>query len=432
MSKKKSGFKRFLVLWVGQFLSSIGSGLTYFALGVYVYQQTGLSSSYTLILLCVFLPAILFKPLGGVLADRFDRRVLMFLGDLGSTLGLLFILLIMLYGDIQLWQIYFGVSMSAVFSAFHEPAYKSTLTDLLSKEVYAKGSGLIQLASSAQYLVSPFVAGFLLAVTRIEYIFIIDITTFLVANITVLLLIKIIGRKQYVKSDNTFKQDFKEGVKAFKESKGVMWLVFMVTVLLFNVGLLQSLLTPMLMGITDVKTVGVVQSISAMGMILGSIILGVFGGKDKHQRILALSLLLTGVFFSSIGVSISIIYITCAAFLFFTMLPFINTSIEVLIRNNIENEKQGRVWSIISLLTYFGSIIAFIFSGFLADKAFNPLLKSNGVLSDSVGEVIGVGEGRGIALMFILSGVFVSILSLLVMKSKYIRQLEKRSISPVT
>ena len=112
----------------------IGSGLTIFALGVYVYQQTHTASSYALILLCVFMQPFLLKPFGGILADRYDRRLMMLIGDLGATLGLLFILFMMLKGDIQLWQIYLGIATSSTFYAFQEPAFKALVTDLLPED----------------------------------------------------------------------------------------------------------------------------------------------------------------------------------------------------------------------------------------------------------------------------------------------------------
>ena len=139
----------------------IGSGLTIFALGVFVYQQTHAVSSYTFILFCVFLPPFILRPFGGILADRYDRRLMMLIGDLGATLGLLFIFFIMLRGNIQLWQIYLGIVINSTFSAFQEPTYKASVTDFIPKDQYAKASGLMQLAGSAQHLISPFIAGIL-------------------------------------------------------------------------------------------------------------------------------------------------------------------------------------------------------------------------------------------------------------------------------
>jgi MFS family permease len=403
----------------------IGSGLTIFALGVYVYQQTHLVSSYTFILLCVFIPPFILKPFGGILADRYDRRLMMLIGDLGATLGLLFIFFMMSRGDIQLWQIYLGIAISSSFSAFQEPAYKALITDFIPKDQYAKASGLVQLAGSAQYLISPFLAGILLTIIDIKFIFMIDISTFLIASVVIIWIRKTLGITKTEKPKQNFIADFKEGIQEFSKNKGVVHLVVTTMIVLFFVGLLQSLFIPMLLSLTSTKTAGITQSICASGMLIGSLFIGLFGSKSKHVKILSISLFLAGLFFANLGLSTSIIFITMAGFMFFAVLPFVNTSIEVLIRKNIDNKKQGRVWSIISTITYLGSIIAFVVAGFLADKIFNPLLESNGILTQSVGLIIGTGEGRGIGLMFIVSGVIISFISLLIFRNKFIKNLDK-------
>jgi MFS family permease len=420
----KDLYSKFLYIWFGQFISIIGTGLTVFSLGVYVYQQTGVASSYVFILMCVFLPPFLLKPYGGILADRYDRRLMMVAGDLGATLGLLFIFFMMLKGNIQLWQIYLGIAISSVFSAFQEPAYKALITDLLPEEQYAKASGLMQLASSAQYLISPFLAGILLAMIDIKFIFLIDVSTLIISSSIVIWVRKTLGRATVNQQESNTIEDLKEGIREFSKNRGVVNLVIATMIILFFVGLLQSLFVPMLLNLTTVKAVGIIQSISASGILIGSLFIGLFGNKNKHVKILSISLFLSGIFFSNLGFSTNITLITLAGFMFFATLPFVNTSIEVLIRKNIDNRKQGRVWSIISMITYLGSIMAFAVAGFLADKIFNPLLELDGLLVDTAGPIIGSGEGRGIALMFIISGLMISLIALVIWQNEEIKTLE--------
>lgn len=424
-------YPKFLLIWAGEFLSIIGTGLTMFALGVYVYQRTNSASSYVFILLCVFLPPFLLKPFGGVLADRYDRRLMMILGDSGASLGLIFIFVMMVTGRIELWHIYLGIALSSVFSAFQEPAYRALVTDLLPEEQYAKASGLMQLASSAQYLISPFLAGILLTIMKVEHIFLLDISTLFIASGIILWIRKTLGGAAAQSSQQHFLADLKEGVQAFSKNKGVVQLVLTIMLVLFFVGLLQSLLVPMLLNLTTPKIVGISQSLCASGMILGSLFIGVFGSKQKYVIMLALSLFLAGLFFAGIGLSTQIIVVTVAGFLFFATLPFINTSIEVLIRKNIDNRQQGRVWSIISMITYLGSIIAFVVGGFLADHIFDPLLAADGLLAETLGRLIGVGAGRGIAFMFIISGVMISVIALLIWRNTTIKSLEERKASDI-
>ncbi|MGV2795097.1 MFS transporter, partial [Clostridium perfringens] len=128
--------------------------------------------------LLAFLPSLLLTPLAGVLADRYDRRLLMVAGDSLSAAGLVYILVCMLQGGAQLWQICVGITISSVFSSLMDPAYKATVSDLLSKEQYTKASGLVQAAGSAKYLISPILAGFLLQISDIKLLLAIDICTF--------------------------------------------------------------------------------------------------------------------------------------------------------------------------------------------------------------------------------------------------------------
>lgn len=184
----KSGnqsFVRFLVIWIGQLISSIGSGLTAFSLGVYAFEKTQSATVYSLIILLAFLPSYLLKPIGGTLSDRLDRRLLIIIGDLGSALGLAFILLIFFAGIHEMWVIYLGIAASSVFIALQNPAYKASVTDLLNEETYSKASGLMQLSESSRFLISPIIAGFLLHFMNIEQILMVDIATFMIAVIAV-------------------------------------------------------------------------------------------------------------------------------------------------------------------------------------------------------------------------------------------------------
>ena len=181
---KETNFRRFLILWIGQLISSIGGGLTSFGLGVYVFEKTGSAAGMALVTLLGFFPTLLLSVPAGVLADRYDRRLLMMLGDGFSGMGVLFLLICMIRGEASLFQICIGVLISAVFSSLLDPAYKATVSDLLTAEEYSKASGLVFLAGSARYLVSPVIAGILLSVSDIKLLLVIDIGTFLLTVIS--------------------------------------------------------------------------------------------------------------------------------------------------------------------------------------------------------------------------------------------------------
>lgn len=133
-----SNFKKFLLLWLGELISAIGGGLTSFGLGVYVFEKTGSAAGMAIVTLLGFLPTLIFSVPAGVLADRYDRRILMMLGDGCSAIGIIYILICMLKGGASLTQICIGVFISAVFSSLLEPSYKATVSDLLTEEEYSR------------------------------------------------------------------------------------------------------------------------------------------------------------------------------------------------------------------------------------------------------------------------------------------------------
>jgi MFS transporter, DHA3 family, macrolide efflux protein len=423
MPEKKFG--RFFIVWIGQFISSIGSGLTAFSLGIYSFQKNQSALSFSLIILFAFLPSFILRPLGGTFADRVNRKVLMIIGDFGSALGIVFILIMMYLGIGDMWVIYVGVAFSSIFVAVHDPAYKAMITDLLDEKFYSKAGGLMQLSESSRFLISPIIAGILLSIFNVKNILIIDILTFVVAIAFVFLIKGNFKNPERHNKQQRFFLDLKEGFKYTVSNKGIVWLLIIFSLLTFYVGFLESLLGPMILSFSDSKTFGIIQTISASGMLLSSFFISVFGkSKKKFVAVMFYSLFFAGVFYALLGVSTNIIFLIVVGFIFFFMLPFINTSFDVIIRKNVENEIQGRVWAIVSLISQFGMVIAFCISGFMADYIFNPLLKNDGLLVSSVGKIIGSGQGRGIGLMFVIFGLLVSITAVFIKKVKSIKSLE--------
>ncbi|WP_434799436.1 MFS transporter [Terrisporobacter vanillatitrophus] len=424
---KNKSFKKFLLLWSGELISSIGSGLTAFGLSVYVFQQTGKVTSTAIITLLAFLPSVLLNPFAGVLADRYDRRLLMILGDSLSTLGLFYILISMLNGGATFIQICIGVTISSVFTSLLEPAYRATITDLLTPEEFSKASGLVQAAGSSRYLISPILAGFLLSFSNIKLILILDICTFFITFITTFIVRK--GLISKANSKNTsFSQEFKDGWLAISENKGILILVFMGTLLTFFLAFIQSLAVPMILTFSTASVAGVCNTICATGMLASSIFIGMIPIKKSYVKLLTYSLCLSGIFMALFGLRENIILISIAGFLFFATLPFANTSLDVLIRKNIVNELQGRAWGLIGFITQFGYILAYASVGFLSDSVFTPMLVENGSLSNTVGKIIGTGPGRGTAFLIIIAGFLLFLTALILYSIKSIRKLEDANV----
>jgi len=406
---------RLLIVWAGQLFSGLGTGMTGFALGVHVFDRTGSAAGFGLVVAALFVPSILLRPLGGVLADRFDRRLLVVAGDLGSAAAVLFLLLSLAGGELSLPRIYLGVALSSASSALQSPAYKASISDLLGPEHFSRAGGMMQLASSAQHLLSPMAAGLLLATVGLQVILIIDVATFALAVAAVLSLrsgsasrVARAGRGRIAPI-----AELREGAAALRANRGIVETVLVVSLVTFFVGLLQTLFAPMMLSLTDAKTLGLVQSVSASGMILSSLFIGVLGIPFSPRKTIAAGLAAAGVSLGLLGMRADVVWITATFFFFFLSLPLVNTGAEVEIRSGIPNALQGRVWGIIGLLSQAGYITAYLVGGVVADAVFTPLLEADGALAGSVGRIFGAGPGRGIALMLSLSGVGISLIAAL-------------------
>lgn len=423
MNHIEKSFGKFMLLWSGDFISAIGSGLTSFGLSVYIFQQTGKASSMALITLLAFLPSLLLGPIAGVLADRYDRRLLMVLGDSFSAVGLLFILVSLIQGEAQLWKICVGVTISSVFASLLEPAYKATITDLLNPEQYSKASGLVQIAGSAKYLISPVLAGFLLTVSDIRLLLLLDICTFFLTVVTTLAVKKGLQSKK-AEEGFSFFAELKVGWDALTGKKGILTLVVMGALITFCLGFVQTLASPMILGFSDSATLGTLMTVIAFGMLASSVVLGGISIKKGYAGLLSISLCGAGIFMALFGLRENVVFIGAAGFLFFAMLPFANASLDYLIRTNIDNRLQGRAWGLIGLISQLGYVAAYAVSGLLADYVFTPLLLEGGALSENVGKILGTGPGRGIGLLIVLAGVLLCVTSGILLCMKSIRRLE--------
>lgn len=426
-------FRGFMLIWAAQLAARIGNGLTAFGLGVHVYRDTGSSTAVALVTMAAFLPGVLLAPLGGVLADRFDRRLLMILGDGLSAIGLVALIAAFQTGFASgtdgVAVICVCVAFSSVFTSVMDPAYRATVTDLLTPRQYARAGGLVQFAGAAQYLISPALAGILMAWFGIEHLLVIDIATMAVTVLCMVLVWRTIGTTPRT-ADRGFWEDFRFGVRFLAGHRGVLLLMLLVTLVTFCMGFLQTLLTPMLLDLSNAEVLGYIRSAGAVGMVVASLAIGIWNMRDRHLTGIAIALAVGGIAVGCMGATPNVLLIGVSAFVFFMTLPFLNTSVEVLVRSSIPNETQGRLWGLMGLISQLGYIAAYAISGVLADLVFNPLLVPGGDLAGGLGQVIGVGESRGIGLMFLVIGVLLIGTALLTPQVKSMRTLENNLESP--
>lgn len=405
---KNSNFRRFILLWLGQLISAIGGGLTSFGLGVYIFEKTGSATGMALVTLLGFLPTLLLSVPAGVLADRYDRRLLMMLGDGFSGVGVLYIFICMMMGEASLVQICIGVFISAVFSALLDPAYKATVSNLLTADEYSKASGLVSLAGSARYLVSPVIAGILLSVSDVRLLLVIDICTFIITVLSTFAVRRGIKAGKHTE-ELSFRESMKVGWGAIRQRRGVLFLVMISSILTLFIGVFQILAEPLVLSIADAKTLGIAETVCASGMLVSSLYLGIRGIKTGYVRMLSVSLALAGVCILGFGTFERIAFITLSGFGFFMMLPFANNCLDFLVRTNTPSELQGRIWGIVGFLSQIGYVIAYGCSGILAD-----FIAKYGKIS--------VGRGAGMVMVF--AGAALIVVSVSILFIKEIRLLE--------
>lgn len=409
MKNRKNNFPKFLLLWAGELISSVGSGLTSFGLGVYVYRQTGSAGSMAMVTLFAFLPTLLLSVPAGVLADRYDRRLLMMVGDGCSALGILYILTGMMRGGASLWQICLGVFISSVFSALLEPSYRATVTDLLTKEEYSRASGLMSLAGSARYLLSPVIAGALLAVSDIRLLLLIDICTFFPTVLAAAFVRKGIAAKDDG-SKPLFWESLRQGLKAITGSRGIVILVAVSSLMTCFMGCFQILAQPLILDFADGTTLGVGETVCACGMLVSGLFLGVKGIRRGYVRILSTALFFAGSAMALFGIWENIVPVCLFGFLFFAALPFANNCLDYLVRTNIPDEMQGRAWGVIGFLSQIGYVVAYAGAGEAAD---------------GIAASLEISVGRGAAAVVVLAGILLALTALCLYPVKSIRALEE-------
>ncbi len=179
-----AGMRTFVIIWLGQLVSTLGSGLTGFALGVWIYQETGSTTLYAFNMLANAVPNLLLSPLAGALADRWDRRLVMIMSDAGAGLGTLAVAILALTQRLEVWHVYVATAFISGFSAFQWPAYSAATTLMVPKEQLGRAGGMVQIGEAVSQLISPALAGGLLVFAGLQGVILTDFATFLCAIAT--------------------------------------------------------------------------------------------------------------------------------------------------------------------------------------------------------------------------------------------------------
>lgn len=409
-TKQPQGMTAFTIVWFGQLISLIGSGLTWFALSLWAWQETGTATALALVAFFSAGPAILASPFAGALVDRWNRKLVLMLSDLGAGLSTIVVLALYLTGQLEIWHLYLTGALAGVFQAFQWPAYSAAISTMVPKKHYGRANGMMSLAQAASAVVAPLMAGLLIGTIGIGGVMAIDVVTFLFA-IGALLVIQVPQPEKSEEGEAARGTLFKEAAYGFRyilarpSLLGLQLTFFAINLL---GGFANVLLTPLILARTgnDAQSLGVVISAAGAGGVLGGILMSAWGGPRPrvHGVLMGMALSsLLGPLLLGVGQAVLVWVVASFASMFF--LPLINGSNQAIWQAKVQPDLQGRVFSARLLIAQVSAPLAMLLTGPLADRLFEPAMMPGGALAGLFGPLVGTGPGAGMALLVALTGV---------------------------
>jgi DHA3 family macrolide efflux protein-like MFS transporter len=420
------GMRTFFVIWSGQLVSTIGSGLTSFALGVWIYQETGSVTLFSLNLLAFAVPNLVVSPFAGALVDRWDRRWVMIMSDTGAGLATLSIAILYATGNLQVWNVILATAFNSAFSTFQWPAYSAVTTLLVPKDQLGRAGGMVQIGEAISQLLAPAAAGALFVTIGLNGVIMIDFATYLFAVLT-LLLVRVPSPKKSEAGEEGKGSLWKEAIYGWtyiSSRAGLLGLVLVFAAFNFVTGLINPLIMPMILDMTSADMLGYLVSIVGLGMLVGTLVMSAWGGPKRRIHGVLGFLMLSGLFTSLLGVSPLIPVMALAGFFIMFSMPIINGSSQAIWQSKVDPDVQGRVFSVRRMVAWSMIPLAYIVAGPLADQVFGPLLVEGGPLADSLGRYIGVGPGRGTGFLFIVVGAVSILVAAAGYLSSHVRNVE--------
>lgn len=420
-----SGVSVFFITWFGQVISLIGSGLTSFALGVWVFERTKSPTLFAIIGLFAVLPRVIFSPIAGAIVDRFDRRRVMILADTGAGLSTLLIALLLFTNSLELWHIYVSAAINSLCSAFQWPAYTATVTQLVPQKHLGRANGMNQFGRAAAEIFAPLLAGLLVVTINLEGVILIDVATFIIAMFT-LLMVRFPHLEVSPIRDKlaTFKADLIFGWRYILARIGLLNLLFFLATVNFIWGMVGALIVPMILSFSTSDKLGAIITTAGIGMLTGSLLMTVWGGPKRRIYGVLFFEFLSGICFIFMGLRPEFWLIAAGAFGAHITIAVVFGSNQALWQTKVETENQGRVFAAQQMFASIAAPLAYLLAGPLAEKFFEPWMTSGSVISLKLSTVLGSGIGRGIGLMFVIMGFVKVAISILGYLNPRIRNVE--------
>lgn len=429
-AKSTHGMRTFLIIWIGQILSLLGTAVSNFGLTLWAFEASGgQATPLAMIGFCFVLPMVIFSPIVGVLVDRSNRKLMMMLSDLAAAFTTLIVLLLYMSGQLEIWHLYITAFISGTFQGFQWPAYSSAISTMLDKKDYTRASAMLGMVGPASGIFAPMIAGALIGPLGLWIsasfptmaarlpgqaglvgLLALDLISAAFA-IGTLLFVYIPQPARSATGEQAQGNFLQEAVFGFqyiwqRPSLMGLQLVFLVGNLFSSLGF--AIYPAMILARTGSNEMvfGSLQTGNAVGGIIGGLLIGAWGGFKRRVHGVLLGWAWAGFWMMATGVSNNIIPWLIAGFLGMLFNPLINASNQAIWQAKVPPDIQGRVFSTRRLIAWFVSPVSQLIAGPLADKVFEPAMQAGGAFVPMFGGIFGTEVGAGMALLFTIAGFF--------------------------
>ncbi|MGD1908243.1 MAG: MFS transporter [Leptolyngbyaceae cyanobacterium] len=395
----------FLMIWLGQFASLLGSEMTGFAMSLWAWDATGQATPFSFILVATQVPKLLIAPFAGVWVDRFNRKYLMLLGDLVAGLSTVVLLVLVLSDQLQVWHLYISGAVNGLFGYIQGLAYSASVSLLVPERHYTRASAFESVMGAGSFIVAPAAAGVMYATTGLGGILMIDLTTFAIA-ITTLSLLTIpqpspsLSASAPAIATDTALQRLMFGTRYLWRHPGLKALLCFFLISNLIDGLCFTNVFPMVLSRLDNNTsiLGTISAFFGIGGLLGGLMLGVWGGPKRRIHGVLIGNALWKVTLIALALAqqaptylgIALVGGFCA--------PLSGSCGSAIWRTQVAPNIQGRVFAARYLITQLSTTLGTAIAGPLADHVFEPAMHSGRPLAQTLGGVFGSGTGAGMAL----------------------------------
>lgn len=411
------GFAAFAAIWSSQLVSILSSGMSGFALTIWMYERTGSATAMAATQVFYMVPFLLTTFFAGPLVDRCNRKLMMALSDICAAIGTAAILAGFLFGFMDIWMVYAANVLMGVGNAFQWPAFSSTISLMVPREQLGRVNGMMSLMDAGPDVFAPILAGILLPLLGIKGILAIDIATFFLA-LGVLLAVEVPAAGGSADGEAARKASrgniFREAGWGFayifgRPSLLGLQLLFLFCNLFFGIG--AALVSPMILARTgaDSMTLAGTRTAMAIGGMAGGLLMSVWGGFRRRTNGVALGWLVAalsgGILF---GLSRSFWpWAVCTA-MAGAVVPVVNGSNQALWQSKVPADVQGKVFSARRLIGWISTPITPLIAGPLADYVLEPAMRDiNSGFARLLSPLFGTGPGAGMGVIMSASGLLV-------------------------